>query len=50
MKNKKRDKIELRIDNESKRKFIYYAQINGTTVSSLLRNYIKECIKNGKNN
>lgn len=47
MKNKTA-KIEIRIDSKTKESFAQYAKNNSTTVSTLLRNYIEEIVKNGK--
>lgn len=45
---KKESKIELRIDEETKQKFIEYAKKINKTISVILRDFIKECIdKNG---
>lgn len=45
---KKESKIELRIDKETKQKFIEYAKKINKNISSILRNFIEECIdKNG---
>ena len=41
---KQTEKIELRIDAETKQKFIQYANELNTNISNILRNYIKECV------
>lgn len=47
---KKESKIELRIDEETKQKFIEYAKKINKNISSILRDFIKECVdKNGQN-
>lgn len=46
---KKESKIELRIDEETKQKFVEYAKKINKTISVVLRDFIKECIdKNEK--
>lgn len=47
---KKTDKIEIRIDAEIKQAFSEYAIKLGTNISTILRNYIEECVKNVKIN
>ena len=51
MKNKKpqTEKIEVRVDLETKNSFSQYAKGLGKNISQILREYIKECIKNGSN-
>lgn len=51
MKNKitKTTKIELRIDEELKNKFLEYAKTLNKNVSSILREYIEECINKWEN-
>lgn len=51
MKNKitKTTKIELRIDEELKNKFLEYAKILNKNVSSILREYIEECVNKWEN-
>ena len=41
---KQTEKIELRIDAETKQKFVQYANELNTNISNILRNYIKECV------
>lgn len=43
---KKESKIELRIDEETKQKFIEYAKKVNKTISVILRDFIKECVDN----
>lgn len=43
---KKESKIELRIDEETKQKFIEYAKKINKTISVILRDFIKECVDN----
>ena len=52
MKNKKpqTEKIEIRVDLETKNAFSQYAKSLEKNISQLLREYMKECIKNGSNN
>lgn len=50
MKIKKTAKIEIRIDEDLKEKFIHYAKNHNQTVSDILRKYIEECIFHGKKN
>ena len=52
MRNKKpqTEKIEVRVDLETKNSFSQYAKDLGTNISQLLRDYMKECVKNGSNN
>lgn len=47
---KKTAKIEVRIEANLKESFAQYAKDNNTTISTLLRNYIKETVDNGKAN
>lgn len=47
---KKTAKIEVRIEANLKESFAQYAKDNNTTISTLLRDYIKEIIDNGKAN
>lgn len=48
MTNNKNSKIEIRIDEELKMKFIHYAKQKNTSVSDILRKYIEGCVNNGK--
>ena len=45
---KKTAKIEVRLEANLKESFIQYAKDNNTTISALLRDYIKEIIDNGE--
>lgn len=45
---KKETKIEVRIDEETKQKFIEYAKKINKNISSILRDFIKECINNNE--
>ena len=45
---KKTAKIEVRIESSLKESFAQYAKENNTTISTLLRDYIKEIVNNGK--
>lgn len=47
---KKEEKIEVRIDTGLKQAFSDYAKEQGTNISTLIRNFIKECIENGQAN
>lgn len=47
---KKTEKIELRIEPEDKYAFEEYAKALNTNISTILRNYIKECLENAKSN
>lgn len=47
---KKTEKIEVRIDADTKQAFIEYAEQLGVSISTLIRNYIEESIQNGKKN
>lgn len=49
MTNKKNEKIEIRIDANTKEQFINYAKFKEKSISKILREYIEECIKNGEN-
>lgn len=48
-KNNKTEKIEVRIDSQTKQAFLDYAYETGQNISTILRNFIKECIKNNGN-
>lgn len=48
-KSNKTEKIEVRIDSLTKQAFLKYAQNSGQNISTILRNFIKECIKNENN-
>lgn len=45
MKTKKTTKIEIRIDEDLKEKFINYAKNLNQSVSDILRTYIKGCVE-----
>lgn len=47
---KKNEKIEIRVDEATKVAFAAYAAARDKTISSILRDYIKECLDNGKSN
>lgn len=48
-KSNKTEKIEIRIDSNSKQAFLEYCQNHSIKASVLLRQFIEECIKNGSN-
>lgn len=45
---KKEEKIEIRISTDLKQAFSNYAKEQGTNISALIRNFILECVNNGK--
>jgi len=46
----KTEKIEIRIDSTTKKAFLEYAKQINSNVSTILRNFIKECVKNAGSN
>lgn len=50
MTNNKNSKIEFRINEELKLKFINYAKQKNMKISDILRNYIESCVDDGKTN
>ena len=50
MTNNQNSKIELRINEELKLKFINYAKQKNMKISDILRNYIESCVDDGKTN
>ena len=50
MTNNKNNKIEFRINEELKLKFINYAKQKNMKISDILRNYIESCVDDGKTN
>lgn len=47
---KKSEKIEIRVDEATKLAFAAYAAAQDKTISSILRDYIKECLNDGESN
>lgn len=50
MTNNKNSKIEFRINEELKLKFINYAKQKNMKISDILRKYIESCVDDGKTN
>ena len=48
--NNKTEKIEIRIDGATKKAFLEYAKHINSNISTILRDFIKECIKNASSN